>query len=292
MRLPGLIGRSIALALCTAAAAATAVGCRTLPSLGANGLLHPARHRLDASQRAAAPPVVYQADAIQLAGWRLPANAARRGTIVYLHGVADNRAGALGVAARFNPRGFDVVAYDSRAHGDSGGDVCTYGYYEKRDLRRVLDVLGAGPFVLVGSSLGAAVALQTAAEDARVSAVVAAEAFSDLATVARERAPWFFTRGSIRRAFEIAEQTGGFTIDEVNPAAAARRITIPVFLLHGARDHETPPAHSHRIFDALRGPRRLSIVDGAGHNQSLHASWPEIERWIDEVIDPVATAVR
>jgi pimeloyl-ACP methyl ester carboxylesterase len=134
--------------------------------------------------------------------------------------------------------------------------------------------------------------LQTAAEDARISAVVAAEAFSDLATVARERAPWFFTRGSIRRALDLAERTGNFKIDEVSPAAAAGRISIPVLLIHGARDGETPPIHSQRIFDALRGPRRLSIVDGAGHNQSLHASWPEIERWIDEVIAPLASAVR
>jgi pimeloyl-ACP methyl ester carboxylesterase len=288
----GLMRRSIVLALGAAAAATTAAGCQTLPSLGANGLLHPARHRLDASQRAAAPAVVYQAGAVALAGWRLPASGPRRGTIVYLHGVADNRAGAVGVAARFNPRGFDVVAYDSRAHGDSGGDVCTYGYYEKRDLQRVLDVLDSGPFILIGSSLGAAVALQTAAEDARISAVVAAEAFSDLATVARERAPWFFTRGSIRRALDLAERTGNFKIDEVSPAAAAGRISIPVLLIHGARDGETPPIHSQRIFDALRGPRRLSIVDGAGHNQSLHASWPEIERWIDEVIAPLASAVR
>jgi hypothetical protein len=33
-----------------------------------------------------------------------------------------------------------VIAYDSRAHGESGGDACTYGFFEKEDLRRVLDV--------------------------------------------------------------------------------------------------------------------------------------------------------
>ena len=43
------------------------------------------------------------------------------------------------MADHFLARGFDVVAYDSRAHGESEGDVCTYGFYEKEDLRRVLD---------------------------------------------------------------------------------------------------------------------------------------------------------
>ena len=72
-----------------------------------------------------------------------------------------------------------MIAYDSRAHGDSQGDACTYGFFEKEDLHRVIDTLGPGPVVLIGTSLGAAVALQEAADDRRVSAVVAAETFSD-----------------------------------------------------------------------------------------------------------------
>ena len=267
-----------------ALAAATVAGCRTLPSAGANGLLHPARRVLTAQQRVLGPLVTFHSGRLALAGWRFPAAGTRRGTIVYLHGVADNRGAASGIAARFTARGFEVVAYDSRAHGDSDGDACTYGYYEKGDLRRVLDTLEPGPVVLIGSSLGAAVALQAAAEDARISAVVAAEAFSDLATVARERAPWFFSAGSIRRAFELAEQMGTFTMADVSPVRAAPAISIPVFLLHGSRDRETPSEHSRRIFDALAGPRRLLMVAGAGHNQSLAMAWPQIEQWIDEAM--------
>src|SRR6185436_14421434 len=112
-----------------------------------------------------------------------------RGTIVYLHGVADNHSSAAGVIRRFLPRGFLVIAYDSRAHGDSDGAACTYGFYEKADLRRVIDALPPGPVALIGTSLGAAVAVQAAAGDSRVTTVVAAETFSDLRTVATERAP-------------------------------------------------------------------------------------------------------
>ena len=53
-----------------------------------------------------------------------------------------------------------------------------------RALAEPREPLEPGPVVLVGASLGAAVALQTAAVDRRVSAVVAAETFSDLRTVA------------------------------------------------------------------------------------------------------------
>jgi len=269
----------------TVIASLATVACSHLPAMGAGGLLHPARR-----VSAAAPPrscieTEFAGDGVPLRGWRCPSAASPRGTVIYLHGVADNRGSAVGVIERYTARGFDVVAYDSRAHGQSGGDACTYGYFEKRDLRAVVDRIQSGPIVLIGTSLGAAVALQAAAGDSRIAAVVAAETFSDLRTVGTERAPFVFTRGSIDRAFKLAEQQGGFSVDAASPLAAAPRIKAPVLLLHGAADRETPPDHSRRVFDALTGPKRLIVVPGAGHNQSLRSEvWAEIDRWIDAAI--------
>lgn len=210
-----------------------------------------------------------------------------RGTIVYLHGIADNPGSAAGAIARFVPRGFRVIAYDSRSHGRSEGDVCTYGFHEKTDLRRVIDTVTDGPVVLIGTSLGAAVALQEAAGDSRVTAIVAAETFSDLRIVATERAPFFFTRGTIDRAFALAEAQAHFRVDEVSPARAAATIAVPVLLIHGAADVDTPPAHSERVRAALRGPSELILVPGAHHNESLNGAeiWKTIEAWIDRAID-------
>ena len=73
----------------------------------------------------------------------------------------------VNIIRRFTALGFDVVAYDSRAHGNSTGDACTYGYFEKDDLRLVLDQLNASNVVLLGTSLGAAVALQAGRDSAR-----------------------------------------------------------------------------------------------------------------------------
>ena len=96
----------------------------------------------------------------------------------------------------------------------------------------------------------------------RITSVITAEAFSDLRTVATERAPWFLPPPVIRKAFQVAEQRGGFLVDAVSPMEAARAIRAPVLLIHGADDRETPPAHSQRIFEALAGPRRLLLVPG------------------------------
>jgi uncharacterized protein len=270
-----------------AVSAVLAVAVSQLPGVGAGGVLHPARRPVVGVRPATCEDATFAGAGVSLSGWRCAALATRRGTLVYLHGVADNRTSATGPIERFGRRGFDVVAYDSRAHGNSGGDACTYGVFEKRDLQRVLDTVASGPIVLVGTSLGAAVALQAAAEDARVTAVVAAETFSDLRTVATERAPFFFTAGVIARAFRIVEDRGRFQVDAASSVAAAAAITVPVLLIHGAADSETDPDHSRRVLAALAGPKRLILVPGAGHNQSLRGEvWDEIARWMDTIVGP------
>jgi alpha-beta hydrolase superfamily lysophospholipase len=264
-----------------------------LPAIGAGGLLHPARRRSAEPRPKSCDEETFAGAGVTLRGWRCHAAAARRATIVYLHGVADNRGSGAGVVERFGGHGFDVIAYDSRAHGDSDGDACTYGFFEKRDLKQVLDTVAPGPIVLIGTSLGAAVALQEAADDRRVTAVIAAETFSDIRTVASERAPFVFTAGTIELAFRLAEQQAGFRAVDVSPVSAATRIDVPVLLVHGAADTETPPDHSRRVLAALAGPKRLILVPGARHNESLRGEiWTEIERWLDDVLASVAVPPR
>ena len=260
-----------------------------LPSAGAGALLHPGRRRVVGPPPPACEEATFAGEGVRLKGWHCRASAERRGTLVYLHGVADNRTSGAGVVDRFGRRGLDVIAYDSRAHGESEGEACTYGFFEKHDLRRVLDTVGPGPIVLVGTSLGASVALQEAARDSRVTAVVAAETFSDLRTLATERAPFFFTSDVIARAFGLAEQQGGFQVDAVSPVVAAAGIRKPVLLIHGGADTDTRPEHSQRVLAALAGPKRLILVPGARHNESLPGDvWDEIERWLETVLGPAA----
>jgi pimeloyl-ACP methyl ester carboxylesterase len=270
-----------------------ALGACMPPSWGANALLHPGRRAAPRAPEQPHQDVELRGEGgVALEGWifRTP-SARRRGTVVYLHGLSDNRGSSVWLARHLGERGFDVVAYDSRAHGQSGGEACTYGFYEKRDLARVLDQLSlAGPFFLLGNSMGAAVALQAAAEDGRIAGVVAISTISDLRTAAFERAPFFASRREIEEAFQIAESAGHFKVDEVSPVAAAARIACPVLLIHGEDDRETPPAHSRRVFAALQGDKHMLIVPGAGHGNVLRAeAWKEIDRWLDQVTERLPT---
>ena len=248
-------------------------------------MLHPGRKVTLTEPSRAHETVDFEGVGVRLKGWWFRGEGVRRGTVVYLHGVADNRGSSAWIADHFVPLGFDMIAYDSRAHGQSSGDACTYGYYEKQDLGRVLSGVQSTPIIVIGSSLGAAVALQAAADDARISAVVAVATFSDLRAAAMDRAPFFASKGNIEAAFRIAEQSAQFRVDEVSPVAAAARINVPVLLIHGDNDRETPPAHSRRVFDALRDPKRFILVSGAGHNNALSSAiWHDLDAWLENAL--------
>lgn len=284
MKTPRKRGLVAGLGVC---AAILAVLYSQLPAIAAGGLLHPRRTPLLRLRPPNCDDTTFSGAGVTLKGWRCHAwRGKSRGTLVYLHGIADNRASAVHAIQRFTMKGLDVVTYDGRAHGESEGEACTYGFFEKDDLKRVLDRVPTGPIVLLGASLGAAVALQGAAGDPRVKGVIAAETFSDLRTIAHERSPWILTGRVIDKAFLLAEELGRFDVDSVSPVKAASLIDTPVLLIHGRDDRETLPSHSERVLAALKGPKRLILVDRAGHNQSLlrEEVWTEIDRWLESVL--------
>jgi pimeloyl-ACP methyl ester carboxylesterase len=266
------------------ALAVGAGGCMP-PSWGAGALLHPGKRPPKRRPDQRFEELRLQGDGVRLVAWSFPTSGARRGTVIYLHGVGSSRGASIGPARHLTARGFDVLAYDSRAHGESEGEACTYGFHEKRDLRRILETVTARPIVLLGHSMGAAIALQAAAGEPRVAAVVAVSTISDLRTAANERAPFIASKGNVEEALRMAEREGKFVADEVSPVAAARQIAAPALIIHGERDDETPADHSRRVFEALpSGTQKRLLIVPRGHNDVFDAgTWREIDRWLDSL---------
>ncbi|HRI53095.1 MAG TPA: alpha/beta fold hydrolase [Pseudomonadota bacterium] len=266
-------------------AAAVAAGSCMPPSWGAAAFLHPRRRAVKTDGVPAHREVMIPSGEVVLRGWLFPGRLPRRGLIIYLHGLGDNRLSGVGVAQRYGQLGWDVLTYDQRAHGESDGAACTYGYYEKHDIGRALDVLGANRAVVIGSSLGGSVALQAAAVEPRIAAVVAQSPFADLERIARERAPFFASEDNIRAAMRLAEREASFHIAGVSPLRDAPNIKVPVLLLHGQKDDVTRPAHSQALAAALPGPHELLLLPTADHDSVLkyEESWAAISRLLDQV---------
>jgi len=61
--------------------------------------------------------------------------------IILLHGVTNSHKYMIDIASFYHKAGYSVLAWDSRGHGKTGGKTTTYGYYEKFDLKAVIDYI-------------------------------------------------------------------------------------------------------------------------------------------------------
>jgi len=229
------------------------------------------------------------AEGIPLSCWFIPAEREVRGTVIYLHGVSECKIVGLPLAAELHRRGFHVFLYDSRRHGDSGGTYCTYGFYEKHDASAVIAYLSAradvttGKIGLFGTSMGAAVALQVAALDARVAGVVAESGFSTLRSVFDDyqkrmiKLPWHYLRNLVIKRSEVLAH---FRANAVSPLEAVQNIHIPLLISHGTADDRILCSYSESVFRKANEPKELFLIPGAKHHNMAEIGGPEYQEKI------------
>jgi uncharacterized protein len=232
---------------------------------------------------------VRASDGALLRGWKIkPARPTGDWVLLY-HGVSDNRTGTLGYAEFLLRHGYSVVMMDSRAHGESGGAMCTYGWKERYDTVAVVNTLYATEHVkhlyALGVSMGAAIALQSAAVEPRIEAVSAEDPFANLREVSYDYAGLEISpllgktlfRPASMMAMHEAEKEGRFNADDVSPEKAVAARAFPVLLICGTNDRRIPCRHAVRIYHAAKGPKDLWEVDGAGHAAALGTAPAEYE---------------
>ncbi len=213
-----------------------------------------------------------------LSGFLFRSPGEARGVVVYHHGIWDACRPRLRLAPLLLPAGFDVVMYDSRGHGESGGRYCTYGFHESADLSLVLDELGrrgcpVSQTAVVGHSMGAATAVYAASVDRRIRAVVMESCYRDLRTAIRDYARLWcpcIPELLIRQAETRAARKAGFDLDALSPLAHMSKLDIPVLIVQGTADRRIKPAYAQEHFEATPEPRELYWIEGARHGRVWH----------------------
>ena len=219
-------------------------------------LQSPADHRLTVEN-----VTILAEDGVRLAAWFAPRPGAP--AVVLLHGYPAEKADLLPLATALAPE-FATLLMDQRYFGDSQGGATTLGFRERSDLKRAVDFLqtrGASAVGVFGFSLGGAVALLTAAEDARIRAVVAYAPFADLRALGHELYAWMWlARYPFVEAMLLWSRLFfGADISRPSPAEAAARLTVPVWLVHSRHDEQIPFSHAERLKQALAGNRRAAF---------------------------------
>lgn len=267
----------------------------------ARGVLHPLRRPLSPDLVRQADEMVARVNASRkdfevlaggdvLRGWKVNPVKSNGDWVIALHGVSDNRAGVLGHAEVLLRNGYSVLMMDARAHGESDGTMATFGWRERHDTRAILDALFASENVhclfALGESMGGSIALQSAAVEPRIAAVVAESAFANLREVSYDYAGlrlshWLgktLFRPAAMMAIRGVEKEGGFRAGDISPEKDVRPRPFPVLLICGLRDRNIPARHTRRIYHAAIGPKQMWLVPGAGHTGALGQAPDEFER--------------
>jgi hypothetical protein len=184
------------------------------------------------------------ADGAALKGWYIHPRTYNGNAVILLHGITDNREGVAGYGRLLLAHGYAVLLPDARHHGESGGELATYGVKESDDIHRSVSWMYAHdpPQCIYGfgESYGAALMLQSLAVENRFCAVAVESPFSTAREMSYERVsgplhlgPWFGRsagRPAIWSAVVYARLRYGIDLLQPSPLAAVANSLVPALL--------------------------------------------------------------
>lgn len=182
-------------------------------------------------------------DGLTIRGWFIPSRKQPAKTIIILHGYLEDK-GKMLASTLFLHYDYDLLYFDFRYMGESEGSYTTLGGAESEDLLAALKYLQTQNINRVGIwgfSLGGAVALMVAPEAPEIKVVVAESPYANL-----QQLSYQYYLVPVLRYF-LGELTQfwawlilGQDIQTISPADTAKKLKIPVLLLHSKDDEIVP----------------------------------------------------
>ena len=215
--------------------------------------------------------------------------------IVICHGVGANRSDFTELAVSLSKRGYVVLLFDFRAHGESEGSRTSLGYHEQKDIVAALDLLKARPDIdtghigIYGFSMGGSAAILAAAQTKAFRAVVVDSAFTSLRDQARDAITGFYHLPSFPflplaiMGYQLYFQA---SVDSVSPVRVIGKVApTPVLIIAGEGDALIPAENGRRLFAAAQEPKELWIIPNADHGATMVAAGGAYEKRVGEFFD-------
>jgi pimeloyl-ACP methyl ester carboxylesterase len=214
-------------------------------------------------------------DNISLSAWYVPAAGKIETTVIITHGIGANKGNALGWVGTAWAAGANVLVYDSRGHGDSGGWSVSLGYREIEDVRAAVRYLkekkpeSAKHIICWSFSAGTAAVVRAAAQMPEIDIVIIDSPITSFADMVRDYAkntPGFVKWYVVSFARILACLDFGIDIEHDSPLENIAKISPhPVIIVHGTSDRLVPVECGKRLYMAAKKPKYLLLVEGAGH---------------------------
>ncbi len=240
-------------------------------------------------------------DPLEVFGWWIRHPAAK-GSVVLLHGYGDAKIGAMAWAPMLHELGWNILAMDLRAHGESGGRYCTGGIREAEDMLQVVHQLrlerpgDTQTLLLFGLGLGAAVACGVAAQpDLEIAGIIADSPFAKYEQAAHFHLRAVGAYGQLLQwaAMKWAGRLCGVNLASSRPVDMLPRVRSPILMILSGDDATLDAADAASLSDALIGRSHardvLWRVPNAGHLLALVAEPEEYAREVKAFLTSAAT---
>jgi len=214
-------------------------------------------------------------DSMQLKGyWIQPKTAKTVSVMILIHGIGGCKEHFLKLAENLANHGIASVVMDGRAHGESGGQYCTYGFHEKKDIAAIVDEIkkrnSTAKIGIWGNSLGGAIAIQALEYDKRIEFGIVESTFTELDQIVYEYKKKLLGGFGLRFISDAALQEAGrianFNPDKVKPIHSVKNIQQPIFLAHGDQDENISYVYGEQLFQNIAAAEKeFVLVQGAGH---------------------------
>jgi len=209
---------------------------------------------------------------ITLRGWYVPSKTSEK-AIVLVPGLGGTRWSMLWHVPFLVDAGYNVLLFDPRSTGLSGGNRYGFGYFESKDVQHAIDYLtkikGAKDIGLLGRSAGATASLLAAERDPRVNAVVADSPYANLRLAAKDFGKFSHDR-LLQTLFPVYMFSARLAlgVDIYRQTNILRRINgvgTPTFFIHGMEDEGISHKNSELLYEHKTGPKNLWLVPDTNH---------------------------
>ena len=208
-----------------------------------------------------------------ITAWWLP-SADTSAVVLYLHGNDGNIGRELHRLQLLHGLGLPILAIDYRGYGQSSGPFPSEAQVYEDAVSAwtfLVHVQGIEPrrIIIYGHSLGAAIAVELELRRGPACAVVLDSAFTSMTDMARREYRWIPVNVLLHQHFDVLLKIG--------------RLKAPIVLVHGRADREVPFEMSERLYAAAQAPKRLLLIDGAGHEDAMEKAFEPLQRAIGEL---------
>ena len=231
-------------------------------------------------------PVNFSAavDGTNIAGWWIPTTAkSPAGTVILCPDLDADKAKQLFLAKRLLPAGYNILVFDFRGHGHSGGQLCSFGDLERRDVlgavRWVRQTLPADTHKIVGLGIGdggaalLAAAADNSVEGRSIDAVAVFGTYDRLDRQADSLINLFIPNPLSWCVKHIglpaASLQVGTDLRKFSPQNDITKLwPRPVLVMHEFDDQLVPFERGQALFDAAQEPKQNFWITPVGHSEA------------------------